>query len=74
LAAPRPAANASIRRARAVVDRWEHDGLCSSHYVGRWRAMLAGPVDRVAAALLTRGEWGDALLQNTPWSFALSRQ
>lgn len=35
--------------------------------------MLAGPVDRVAAALLTRGEWGDALLQNTPWSFALPR-
>jgi transcriptional regulator with XRE-family HTH domain len=72
LAARRPTATALVARARAVVDRWERDGLCSSHYVSRWRAMLAGPVERVAQALLEPGEWKDALFQNTPWAFALA--
>ena len=71
LSARRPSAIALIARARAVVDRWERERLCSSHYVSRWRSMLAGPVDRVARSLLEPGEWRDALFQNTPWAFAL---
>jgi transcriptional regulator with XRE-family HTH domain len=67
----RAKATALVVRARAVVDRWEREGLCSPHYVSRWRAMLVLPVERVAEALLEPGEWGDALLQNTPWGFAL---
>ena len=70
LGASRSDASRQVRRARAVVDRWERDGLCSDHYVSRWRSMLAGPVERVARALLEPGEWADALFQNTPWSFA----
>lgn len=69
----RRAANASIARARGVVDRWARERLCSHHYVSRWRAMLAGPVEQVARSLLAPGAWGDALFQNTPWSFALQR-
>jgi transcriptional regulator with XRE-family HTH domain len=68
----RSQARALVGRARAVVDRWEREGLCSSHYVSRWRAMLAGPVEHVARALLEPGDWADALFQNTPWGFALS--
>jgi transcriptional regulator with XRE-family HTH domain len=71
LAARRPQATALIVRARAVVDRWERERLCSRHYVSRWRAMLEGPAERVAQALLEPGEWRDALFQNTPWGFAL---
>ena len=71
LAARRPRATALVVRARGVVDRWERESLCSSHYVSRWRAMLAGPVERVAQALLEPGAWRDALFQNTPWGFAL---
>ena len=71
LAARRPQATALVVRARGVVDRWEREGLCSHHYVSRWRAMLALPVERVAQALLEPGEWKDALFQNTPWGFAL---
>jgi len=71
LVAPRPEARALIGRARAVVDRWERDELCSRHYISRWRARLQGPVERVARALVESGDWTDALLQNTPWSFAL---
>jgi transcriptional regulator with XRE-family HTH domain len=71
VAAPRPKAGALIARARQVVDRWERERLCSRHYVSRWRAMLAGTAAPVAQALLEPGEWGDALFQNTPWTFAL---
>ena len=71
LAAPAPEATAMLRKARACVERWERERLCSEHYISRWRAMLAGPVRRIAMALLEHNEWSDALLQNTPWSFAL---
>lgn len=71
LSAPRTKAAALVAEARAAVDRWERESLCSRHYVTRWRAMLAGPVERVAQALLEPGEWADALFQNTPWAFAL---
>jgi len=71
LAAPAAEAAAMLRRARARVDRWERERLCSEHYISRWRAMLAGPARRSALALLDHNEWTEALLQNTPWSFAL---
>jgi transcriptional regulator with XRE-family HTH domain len=71
LAAPGPEAAALVKRARASVDRWERERLCSRHYVTRWRKMLAGPVPRVALALLDPGEWAEALFQNSPWTFAL---
>ena len=71
LAAPRPKAAALVARARQVVDRWERERLCSRHYISRWRAMLAGTAESVAQALLEPGDWGDALFQNTPWTFAL---
>ena len=73
LLADRPEAGALIGTARAAVDRWERDRLCSRHYVARWRAMLTGPVERVARTLLEPGEWEDALFQNSPGTFALER-
>ena len=71
LAARGPKATALIARARARVDRWERERLCSGHYISRWRAMLAGPVEGVVCSLLDPGEWADALFQNSPWAFAL---
>jgi transcriptional regulator with XRE-family HTH domain len=71
LAQPRPKAARLVARAQGVVDRWERDRLCSHHYVTRWRRMLGGTVEQVARSLLDPGDWGDALFQNTPWSFAL---
>ena len=71
LAGPAPEAADLMRSARANVDRWERERLCSEHYISRWRARLAGRVRRVALALLAHDDWSDALLQNSPWSFAL---
>jgi transcriptional regulator with XRE-family HTH domain len=74
LIAPGGEAGALVRRARAAVDRWEREGLCSEHYVSRWRALLRGGPRQVARAILEPGEWRDALYQNTPFSFALERE
>jgi transcriptional regulator with XRE-family HTH domain len=60
-----------VQKARATVDRWERDRLCSRHYIDRWRALLAGSPARVARGLLDHTAWSDALLQNSPWAFAL---
>ena len=73
LAARRQEATALVAAAQGAIDRWERERLCSRHYVSRWRAMLAGPVERVARSLLDPGEWTDALFQTTPWAFALER-
>jgi transcriptional regulator with XRE-family HTH domain len=74
LASGRARATALVRRAQAVVDRWEREELCSRHYVVRWRRMLAGRPEQAAAALVDPGDWTDALFQNSPWSFALEPQ
>jgi hypothetical protein len=71
LDAPAEEAAALVRQARARVDRWERERLCSEHYIARWRALLVGPVRRVARALLAYDAWTDALLQSSPWGFAL---
>ena len=63
-----------VRRARQNVDRWDREGLCSRHYIGRWRRMLSGPTAQIARALLRDDAWADALFQNSPWGFALEPQ
>lgn len=73
LEARAPQAKALVARAHGAVDRWERERLCSRHYVTRWRAMLRGPIGRVAGLLLDPGDWRDALFQNSPWAFALPR-
>jgi transcriptional regulator with XRE-family HTH domain len=71
LAATTPEAAALLGRARANVDRWEREQLCSGHYIARWRGLLRGTARSAALALLEHDEWTDALFQNSPWSFAL---
>jgi transcriptional regulator with XRE-family HTH domain len=60
-----------IAQARATVERWNTEGLGSKAAVTHWRARLEGPVRTVALRLLEHGESTDAMLANTPWSFAL---
>lgn len=71
LALPSEKAEALVRSAREIVDRWEQERSCSSEHLSRWRARLDGPVRTVALRLLEHGDSTDALLQNSPWSFVL---
>lgn len=71
LAAPSAEGAALLRDARAKVERWERERLCSQHYISRWRGLLAGSARSAALRLLEHDNWTDALFQNTPWSAAL---
>lgn len=58
-----------IRQARAVVERWRAENLCSKDRIDRWQSLLELPVDELAAAMMSDAEgWGNALRQNSPWA------
>jgi len=71
LALPSAEAEGLVLRASANVGQWEREGLCSRQHIERWRERLKGPVRTVALRLLEHHEGTDALLQDTPWGFAL---
>ena len=52
-----------VRQARANAE--------ADKDLSRWRARLEGPVRTVALRLLEHNEHTDALLENSPWAFAL---
>lgn len=71
-----PAAKRSelVRRARAEVDRWRRDRLCSPDYADRWEALLGQSVADLARGMCGDAEgWGTALRQNSPWPAVLPR-
>ncbi len=70
LASDPSAAAEKIARARDMVALWRQNRTCSAFYIDRWQALLALPVAGMAQAMLALGEWEDALLQNSPWSWA----
>lgn len=66
-----PAAAAEkVARAREVVDLWRRNRTCSDFYVDRWQGLLDLPLAEMVRAMQSLGEWEDALLQNSPWSWA----
>lgn len=57
-----------VDEAKAVVDRWEREALCSSDFVSMWRRLLALPVPVLAERICDDlNGWGAALRQNSPW-------
>ncbi len=64
------AAQAKIARAREMLALWRSNQTCSDFYIERWQAMLDLPLPDMARAMQSLGEWRDALLQNSPWSWA----
>lgn len=57
-----------IGQAKAVVERWRQEKLCSIDYIERWSAMLAlSPADLAKAMVSDAEGWGTALRQNSPW-------
>jgi len=62
---------ALIAGARAEVERWRRERLCSEDYIARWDGLLSLPVEELARAMASESlEWGTALRQNSPWLLA----
>jgi len=63
----------ALRDARDMVALWKRDATCSERYIKAWSGVLAGTPSQVARKIRGIDErWLDALLQNTPFSRALS--
>lgn len=61
---------AVIDKARARVARWRAHALCSEDYIERWDHLLSLPIDVLSKELVGDcAGWGNALRQNTPFSF-----
>ena len=59
-----------IAKARERVRLWKRKSSCSPFYIERWSKLLALPPRKLAQAMVSLGEWEDALFQNSPWSWA----
>jgi transcriptional regulator with XRE-family HTH domain len=68
-AAKRPDAR-MIAKARERVELWRSKRSCSPLYIERWSEILALPPRGMAKAMVSLGEWEDAMFQNSPWSWA----
>jgi transcriptional regulator with XRE-family HTH domain len=64
------AAAALVARARQRVDLWRRNRSCSPFYIDRWSQVLALRPREIAKEMASLGEWEDAMLQNSPWSWA----
>lgn len=68
LTLPAAERKALIAQARAMVDRWQAEQLCSADYIARWRAWLRLPVNELAQAMTnTDDEWAAPMRQNSPF-------
>jgi len=59
-----------MAKARERVELWRSKHLCSPLYIERWSEILALPPRSMAKAMVSLGEWEDAMFQNSPWSWA----
>jgi len=57
-----------IKNARAVVDRWKNERLCSADYIQKWEEILKlDPVAMATTMVSDADGWGPSLRQNSPW-------
>jgi transcriptional regulator with XRE-family HTH domain len=57
-----------VAGAQERVALWRRNRLCSPFYIDRWSEVLALPPRQVVKAMMSFGDWEDAMLQNSPWS------
>lgn len=66
-------AQALMQRAQDQIHVWEANKTCSPFYVRAWKRILRVPVERLRRlASEDRGGLQNALLQNTPFGFAMA--
>ncbi len=69
-----PATVAALDQARAMVELWARDKVCSAFYIDSWRNLLTGSAQEVGTALARMDKnWESALMQNSPFGALLSR-
>lgn len=57
-----------IKNARATVDRWRNERLCSADYIQKWEQILKlKPVEMAKVMVSDADGWGPSLRQNSPW-------
>jgi transcriptional regulator with XRE-family HTH domain len=58
-----------INDALSQVELWSKKNTCSQTYIDRWRLILSGSVSAIAKQITEsiNSDWGDALLQNSPF-------
>ena len=60
--------NQLVKAARAVVERWRVERLCSADYIQQWEEILQlKPAEMASAMVSDLDGWGNALRQNSPW-------
>ena len=61
------------QRALEQVAKWDHEHLCSSHYIQAWQTILNSPTGSMESQILRNDVEGIALRQNSPFGFLLAR-
>lgn len=58
-----------VNEALSQVDLWSKNNTCSQTYIDRWRLILSGSVSAIVKQIAEaiNSDWGDALLQNSPF-------
>lgn len=57
-----------IKNARAMVNRWRNEHLCSADYIQKWEQILKlKPVEMANIMVSDVDGWGPSLRQNSPW-------
>jgi transcriptional regulator with XRE-family HTH domain len=69
-----PATVAALHEARAMVELWAREKVCSAFYIDSWQQLLTGSAHEVGTALARIDkQWESALLQNSPFGARLSQ-
>lgn len=56
-----------IPQAKAQIELWRRDKLCSPLYIRKWAKVLKQPPKQMAQAMNAFGDWEAAMFQNSPW-------
>lgn len=58
-----------IKSARAEVQRWAKQSLCSQDYIDRWAEWLSLPTAELVERMCSDADgWGNAMRQNSPFA------
>lgn len=66
-----PQARDLLAQAGRTIETWEQNHTCSTFYIRAWRRLLRHPGSGLRRLISGKAPMADAMLQNTPFGFAL---